>query len=91
MKYAPKLVLAAFASGMVILSASAAFADEKVKSRAGVGRSTSTVATEETKRLENREAAECEAMWDAGTHMTKQQWSATCRRVQNRLQQFDIR
>jgi hypothetical protein len=24
--------------------------------------------------------------WDAGTHMTKQQWAAACRRVENRLQ-----
>jgi hypothetical protein len=24
-------------------------------------------------------------MWDAGTHMTKQQWSNTCKRIQTRL------
>ena len=26
-------------------------------------------------------------LWDAGTHMSKQEWSATCRRVQSRLNQ----
>jgi hypothetical protein len=24
--------------------------------------------------------------WDAATHMTKQQWAAACRRIENRLQ-----
>jgi hypothetical protein len=24
--------------------------------------------------------------WDAGTHMSKQEWAGACRRVQNRLQ-----
>jgi hypothetical protein len=35
--------------------------------------------------------ADCEAMWDRGTHMTRNDWSRTCRRVQNRLQQLDLR
>jgi hypothetical protein len=34
---------------------------------------------------------DCERMWDRGTHMTKQSWSQTCRRVQNRLQQLEPR
>jgi hypothetical protein len=29
---------------------------------------------------------DCEQMWDQGTHMTRQDWSRTCRRVQGRLQ-----
>jgi hypothetical protein len=33
--------------------------------------------------------ANCEAMWDRGTHMTKTEWSRTCRRVQNRLRQLE--
>lgn len=32
--------------------------------------------------------ADCEQMWDRGTHMTKQEWARTCRRVQDRLQQM---
>jgi hypothetical protein len=35
--------------------------------------------------------ADCEAMWDRGTHMTRNDWSRTCRRVQNRLQQLELR
>jgi hypothetical protein len=33
--------------------------------------------------------ADCERIWDRGTHMTKQEWSRTCRRVQTRLQGLD--
>jgi hypothetical protein len=29
--------------------------------------------------------AECEGLWDKDTHMTKEQWRATCNRIQNRL------
>jgi hypothetical protein len=29
---------------------------------------------------------DCQQMWDRGTHMTKQEWSRTCRRVQDRLE-----
>ena len=35
--------------------------------------------------------AECMQMWDAGTHMTKLEWARTCRRVQDRLIQFEGR
>ena len=35
--------------------------------------------------------ADCEGMWDRGTHMTKKEWSHTCRRVQNRLRQIEVR
>ena len=34
---------------------------------------------------------DCEGMWDRGTHMSKRDWSQTCRRVQNRLQQLELR
>jgi hypothetical protein len=35
--------------------------------------------------------ASCEAMWDRGTHMTRNDWSRACRRVQDRLQQLELR
>ena len=35
--------------------------------------------------------ADCEAMWDGATHMTRKEWSRTCRRVQLRLQQLELR
>lgn len=35
--------------------------------------------------------ADCEALWDRATHMTRKEWSRTCRRVQLRLQQLELR
>jgi hypothetical protein len=34
--------------------------------------------------------AACKEMWDAGTHMTKQQWSNTCKRIQTRLDNIAV-
>jgi hypothetical protein len=34
--------------------------------------------------------AECMKLWDAGTHMSKAEWSATCKRVQSRLENLKI-
>ena len=34
--------------------------------------------------------AECMGMWDAATHMTKQQWARTCERIQTRLENLNI-
>ncbi len=39
----------------------------------------------------NDEYADCMRLWDKATHMTKQEWSATCRRVQSRLDQVQIK
>ena len=35
--------------------------------------------------------ANCEGMWDRDTHMTRTEWSRTCRRVQARLKQMEWR
>jgi hypothetical protein len=32
--------------------------------------------------------ADCMRFWDKGTHMTKGQWRAACRRTLNRLKNF---
>ena len=34
--------------------------------------------------------SDCEHMWDRGTHMSRKEWSQTCRRVQARLQNLKI-
>lgn len=34
--------------------------------------------------------AECMRLWDKGTHMTKQEWSRTCQRIQTRLDNLKI-
>jgi hypothetical protein len=39
----------------------------------------------------NEAHADCMRLWDRGTHMTKQEWSTTCRRVQSRLNQVEIK
>ena len=33
----------------------------------------------------------CVQMWDRGTHMTGSQWLRTCRRVQTRLQNMQLK
>ena len=42
-------------------------------------------------RLHQEAVADCEQMWDRGTHMSRREWSQTCRRVQNRLQQLQTK
>ena len=34
--------------------------------------------------------AECMRLWDAGTHMSKQEWSSTCDRIQTRLDNLKV-
>ena len=34
--------------------------------------------------------AECMRMWDSGTHMSKQEWSSTCDRIQTRLDNLKV-
>ena len=34
--------------------------------------------------------ADCMQMWDSGTHMTKQEWSRSCKRVQTRLDNLNV-
>jgi hypothetical protein len=33
---------------------------------------------------------DCIRMWDSGTHMTKQEWAHTCKRVQSRLDNLKV-
>jgi hypothetical protein len=39
------------------------------------------------KNAANVEYEDCMRLWEPGTHMSKQEWSTTCRRVQSRLNQ----
>jgi hypothetical protein len=39
----------------------------------------------------DQEYADCMQLWDAKTHMSKQEWSRTCRRIQSRLDQVQIK
>jgi hypothetical protein len=42
--------------------------------------------TQRGKNALNDGLADCMQLWDAGTHMTKQQWARTCKRVQSRIE-----
>jgi len=72
------------------LSTGFAFAEVAVAPRPTANSSPSVV--EPTKQSVHETAiTDCEHMWDRDTHMTKRDWSQTCRRVQNRLQQLELR
>jgi hypothetical protein len=50
------------------------------------------LAMERTKQRTHQAAiGDCERTWDRGTHMSKRDWSQTCRRVQDRLRQLGLR
>jgi hypothetical protein len=79
----------ALVATMVCLSAGVAVAEVAPRPPANTGPSSAEAAS---KRSSPEAAiADCERMWDRGTHMTKKEWSRTCRRVQNRIQQFEQR
>ena len=78
------------AAAIFCSSASIAFAEVPVTPQPPTG--SRSLAVEQTKQSAHETAvADCEQMWDRGTHMSKQEWSQTCRRVQNRLQQLELR
>jgi hypothetical protein len=35
--------------------------------------------------------ADCEQLWEPATHMSRQDWTRTCRRVHERFRQLDLR
>ena len=49
-----------------------------------------TGAVKSVKARAKENIAECVRMWDAGTHMSKQQWARTCERIQSRLESLSI-
>jgi hypothetical protein len=34
--------------------------------------------------------ADCVQLWDRGTHMSRSDWSRTCRRIENRLKNLQV-
>jgi hypothetical protein len=86
MKCAPLLVL------FMLTHAGMASAQTEVRPPRELVGAAASKATEKSERAaRERAVADCESIWDAGTHMTRQEWSRTCRRVQNRLNQVDAR
>lgn len=41
-------------------------------------------------RTDAQEFTDCKGRWEAATHMTKKQWSQTCRRVMDPLRLLDL-
>jgi hypothetical protein len=76
-------------TAMVCLGAGVAFA-EVVAPRPPRAAPSSAEAVSKRSALEAA-VADCERMWDLGTHMTKKECSRTCRRVQNRIEQLELR
>ena len=78
------------AAAIFCSSASLAFAEVPATPRPPDG--SRPLAVEPIKQSAHEAAiGDCEQMWDRGTHMTKRDWSQTCRRVQDRLQQLELR
>jgi hypothetical protein len=76
-------------STLLIVSLSAGVASGQAVRAAPSAAATST---EDSKDKEYAAAiANCEGMWDSGTHMSREQWSRTCRRVQAHLKQMELR
>jgi hypothetical protein len=85
-----QIIVLVLAATMACLSAGVAFAEVVAPPRPAGAAPSSTEAASKRSALEAA-VADCERMWDRGTHMTKTEWSQTCRRVQNRIQQLELR
>jgi hypothetical protein len=75
--------LLTIATLLLIIGGGHVFAEVAVPARA-----TASSAPASQEATHQSAVANCVQMWDRGTHMTKQQWLRTCKRVQNRLQQL---
>jgi hypothetical protein len=78
-------LIAALALG---LSAAAALAQASNTSGATNGAADSNPQSTIGKSSVRDTYAECMKIWEPATHMTKPEWSATCRRVQDQLEQI---
>ena len=79
-----------FATMMLCLSAGMVSAEVAAAPRPA-GDARSPIDASSKRSSHEAAVADCERMWDHGTHMTKKEWSQTCRRVQDRLQRLEIR
>jgi hypothetical protein len=77
------------AIAVVWLSTGNAYAEVPASQAARVAPSAAEVASK--RAVLETAIADCESMWDRGTHMKKKAWSRTCRRVQDRIQQLELR
>ena len=78
------------ASLAVLAGGSPAPAQTDTLSKAAPGPSTSSIPTPPAAAAPNSAMADCIHLWDKGTHMTKEQWARTCKRIQTRLDNLKI-
>ena len=76
---------------LLALSLMSESARSQVFSAPAKSRGESPANTLALKQEEAKELSDCEGRWEAATHMTKKQWSRTCRRVLDRLRLLDLR
>ena len=80
-------------SMMLVLSTGAVFAQTGTIAPVPPGSARPTApdtATRTSKSAVDDSKAECIKMWDAGTHMSKQEWANTCARIQTRLENLRV-
>jgi hypothetical protein len=77
-------------SFLIALTAGAALAQARIADpSASQATAASTKAANE--KAHAAAIANCEAMWEQATHMTRKDWARACRRVQARLQQLELK
>ena len=86
----PPMQIKIIASLILLASAAAAVQGQPAPSVATAGATAASVELDKQK-AHAAAVANCEGMWDRATHMTRTEWSRTCRRVQNRLRQLELR
>jgi hypothetical protein len=81
-------VIAAIGFSLATSAALAEVPTPMAKPRSGVTADDALIA----QKLEDAKAiADCQHHWDPGTHMTREVWARTCRRVQERFRKLDLR
>jgi hypothetical protein len=64
--------------------------DPKLPATSSRGTHSSADSARTGKNAAGERYADCMGLWDAGTHMSKKDWSRTCRRIENRLQNLQV-
>jgi hypothetical protein len=86
-----RMELAIAATLLLCLSAILAAAEMPVGKVAPSGAKVPGKPSANEAAIREQAVADCEGFWDRGTHMTKQEWSRTCRRVQGRLERLNVK
>lgn len=75
---------------LLALSVGPSFAEMPIAKAEGSLAAARAKPTSDELAIRRQAIADCEDIWDAKTHMTKQEWLRTCTRVQTRIQQLNV-